>query len=175
MLLVVPMLWASPCLQLRQAWLSQLRGLSASTCPRPRDCKGDVHSLAGTSPLRRCLYKGHCPPALVLLCGSTVLARSRLCERTTEQDAGSHCLWPRQSAWHGAQPHRTPLLSSQVGGGGGLDTVLELLVQAQGHGGCVGACLALDAAHASWCQPGTAVRAGRVMWGAASVGGGCGA
>lgn len=49
--------------------------------------------------------------------------------------------------------------------------VWEPLVQAQGHGGswgrCVGACLALGAAHPSQCQPGTAVRAGRAIWGGA--------
>lgn len=170
---VVPTLQASPCPQLHWAWQSQLRGLSASTCPRLRNCNGDAHPLAGRGHSRHCPPRGHCPPAPALLSGSVVLARGRLWGCTTEQGAGSRSPCPRQSNWRGAQPDRTVLLYCWAGRGWREWTppVWEPLVQAQGHGGswgrCVGACLALGAAHPSQCQPGTAVRAGRAIWGGA--------
>lgn len=42
----------------------------------------------------------------------------------------------------------------------------------EGAGRCVGVCLALGAAYPSWCQLGTAVKAGRAMWGVPGQGGG---
>ena len=89
--------------------------VSARTCQRSRICKGDAHPVAGMGHLRHCPYRGHCPPALVLLHGAYLRQalwahpRARCGQLQSMPLAGHlvHCPAPQDSAalllgWRGS-------------------------------------------------------------------------